>query len=81
MDFNDFEVAARESAPAYHEAQLWGFIRHARISEQQKKQFWRRMTELVDEFDALPRHGDVVHGFAIGIYPIRDYPQLPHPSD
>jgi DNA-binding transcriptional ArsR family regulator len=80
-DFNDFEVAARESGPAYTEGQLWGFIRHARISEQQKKEFWRRMTELVDEFDALPRHGDLVHGFAVGIYPIRNYPQLPPASE
>lgn len=81
MDFNDFEVAARESAPAYADGQLWGFIRHARISERQKKEFWRRMTELVEEFDKLPRRGDVVHGFAIGVYPITDYPQLPHSSD
>src|SRR3954454_21261543 len=29
-DFNDFEVAARESASAFERGQLWGFIRHAR---------------------------------------------------
>lgn len=81
LDFNDFEVAARESQPAYADGQLWGFIRHARITEGKKKEFWQRMTALVEEFDALPRRGDVVHGFAVGIYPIADYPQLPPPSD
>ena len=34
-DFNDFEVAARESVEAYHDGKLWGFIRHARITEDQ----------------------------------------------
>ncbi|HWC21525.1 MAG TPA: winged helix-turn-helix domain-containing protein [Flexivirga sp.] len=81
LDFNDFEVAARESGPAYAEGKLWGFIRHARIDEQQKEEFWRRMAALVEEFDALPRSGDVVHGFAIGVYPIPDYPQLPRSTD
>ncbi|PSL01826.1 helix-turn-helix protein [Haloactinopolyspora alba] len=77
VDFNDFEVAARESQPAYAEGELWGFIRHARISPERKREFWRRMSALVQEFDALPREGDLVHGFAVGIYPIADYPQLP----
>lgn len=81
VDFNDFEVAARESQPAYAEGQLWGFIRHARIDERQKQEFWRRMKALVEEFDTLPRKGDVVHGFAVGVYPIPDYPQLPRDSD
>src|SRR3546814_14697174 len=31
LDFNDFEVAARESAAAYRYHKLWGFIRHARL--------------------------------------------------
>src|SRR6188472_3967039 len=35
LDFNDFEVAARESVAAYGEGKLWGFIRHARITEGQ----------------------------------------------
>ena len=34
-DFNDFEVAAGESAAAYRDGKLWGFIRHARISKEQ----------------------------------------------
>jgi DNA-binding transcriptional ArsR family regulator len=39
-DFNDFEVAARESAAAHLEGKLWGFIRHARISEARASDFW-----------------------------------------
>ncbi|GAB3084098.1 ArsR/SmtB family transcription factor [Isoptericola nanjingensis] len=80
VDFNDFEVAARESRPAYLEGELWGFLRHARIDEAQKQEFWQRMAALVEEFDALPRRGDVVHGFAVGVYPVADYPQLPPAS-
>lgn len=75
-DFNDFEVAARESAAAYEQGRLWGFIRHARLSEERASEFWDRMAELVDEFDRMPRSGDTVYGFAIGIYPT-DHPALP----
>ena len=75
-DFNDFEVAAQESAAAFRDGKLWGFIRHARISEPQVREFWQRMSELVDEFDRLPRTGDAVYGFAVGVYPT-DFPTLP----
>jgi hypothetical protein len=75
-DFNDFEVAARESAVAYHDGKLWGFIRHARITETQASEFWDRMVGLVEEFDRLPRAGDTIYGFAIGVYPT-DHPTLP----
>ena len=75
-DFNDFEVAARDSAAAYGDGKLWGFIRHARISEALAAEFWERMAELVAEFDQLPRSGDTVYGFAVGIYPT-DHPTLP----
>jgi DNA-binding transcriptional ArsR family regulator len=75
-DFNDFEVAARESAAAYGDGKLWGFIRHARISESQASTFWEKMAELVTEFDQLPRTGDVMYGFAVGLYPT-DQPTLP----
>src|ERR1051325_636988 len=50
-DFNDFEVAARESVAAYRDGKLWGFIRHARISEAQASGFWEGMAELVDGSD------------------------------
>jgi DNA-binding transcriptional ArsR family regulator len=75
-DFNDFEVAARESVGAYHDGKLWGFIRHARISEQQASEFWERMAKLVAEFEQLPRSGETVYGFAVGVYPT-DQPTLP----
>lgn len=75
-DFNDFEVAARESAPAFEQGELWGFIRHARISEDQASDFWNRMAELVAEFDRMPRSGETMYGFAVGIYPT-GHPTLP----
>jgi len=79
-DFNDFEVAAGESAAAFRDGKLWGFIRHARISEAQASEFWERMAELVTEFDRLPRSGDTMYGFAVGIYPT-DQPTLPSGDD
>lgn len=75
-DFNDFEVAAGESRMAFERGKLWGFIRHARITEDQASDFWDRMVELVDGFDRLPRSGETVYGFAVGIYPT-DHPALP----
>ena len=75
-DFNDFEVAARESSGAFRDGKLWGFIRHARISETQASEFWERMAELVAEFDRLPRAGETMYGFAVGVYPT-DQPTLP----
>src|ERR1700751_3363074 len=74
-DFNDFEVAAGESVAAFRDGKLWGFIRHARISEEQASKFWQRMAELVTEFDRLPRSGDTMYGFAVGVYPT-DQPTL-----
>lgn len=75
-DFNDFEVAAQESAAAFREGRLWGFLRHARLPEERAEEFWERMAALVREFDELPRDGDTVYGFAVGIYPT-DHPRLP----
>jgi DNA-binding transcriptional ArsR family regulator len=75
-DFNDFEVAAQESLQAFQDGKLWGFIRHARITEEQASAFWERMAELVTEFDRLPRSGETMYGFAVGVYPT-DQPTLP----
>jgi DNA-binding transcriptional ArsR family regulator len=75
-DFNDFEVAARESVSAYRDGKLWGFIRHARITEAQASEFWERMAQLVEEFDRLSRSGDRMYGLAVGVYPT-DHPTLP----
>src|SRR3954447_25628599 len=79
-DFNDFEVAARESAEAFRDGKLWGFIRHARISEAQASDFWERMAELVAEFDRLPRSGDTMYALAVGVYPT-DQPTLPNTAN
>jgi DNA-binding transcriptional ArsR family regulator len=79
-DFNDFEVAVRESAEAFRDGKLWGFIRHARISEAQASEFWERMAELVAQFDKLPRSGKTMYGFAVGVYPT-DQPTLPNSGE
>ena len=80
VDFNDFEVAAQESAEAFGNHRLWAFIRHARLPEERASEFWERIAALVREFDELPRSGDTVYGFAAGIYPT-DHPRLPETSD
>jgi DNA-binding transcriptional ArsR family regulator len=77
LDFNDFEVAAKESASAYEAGQLRGFLRHARIPEERAAEFWDRIEQVIHEFDRLPRGGDEVYGFAVGLYPMLDYPTLP----
>jgi DNA-binding transcriptional ArsR family regulator len=77
LDFNDFEVAARESAAAYEARRLRAFLRHARVPERQAAEFWGRVKELVQEFDRMPRSGDTTFGFAVGLYPMADYPTLP----
>jgi DNA-binding transcriptional ArsR family regulator len=80
LDFNDFEVAAKESEAAYQAHRLWSFIRHARIPPEQAADFWKQVMALVQEFDRLPRSGDTSYGFVVGIYPISDYPVLPDPE-
>jgi DNA-binding transcriptional ArsR family regulator len=77
LDFNDLEVAARESQAAYRDHRLWSFIRHARIPTDQAAEFWTLAMGLVQQFDRLPRSGSVAHGFVVGIYPIPEYPVLP----
>ncbi|MGH3096720.1 MAG: ArsR/SmtB family transcription factor [Streptosporangiales bacterium] len=79
LDFNDFAVAAKESVPAYEARQLRAQIRHARIAPERAAEFWDRVEDLVREFDTLPRSGDTVYGFALGLYPT-DYPTLPDPE-
>lgn len=79
-DFNDFEVAAKESGAAYDVGQLRSFIRHARIPEERAAQFWGRIQETIAEFDRLPRSGDTAYGFVVGLYPMPDYPTLPPPK-
>lgn len=80
LDFNDFDVAARESQAAYQAHRLWSFIRHARIPPERAAEFWTEAMALVHEFDRLPRSGDIAYGFVVGVYPIPDYPVLPDPE-
>lgn len=79
-DLNDFETALNESAAAFELGRLRQFIRRARISEQRAAEFWDRIEQVVQEFDGLPRSGETVYGFAVGLYPIPDYPTLPAAS-
>jgi len=81
LDFNDFEVAAKESVAAYEGGELWAFLRHARLDEATAGQFWERVMQVVHEFDQLPRSGDTVRGFAVGLYPLPDHPMLPPPAE
>ena len=76
---NGLSVAAAESVPAHHGDTLYSTIRHARIPAQLAAQFWRQIDELVREFSQLPRSGDTVYGFAVGLYPT-DHPTLPEES-
>jgi DNA-binding transcriptional ArsR family regulator len=77
LDFNDFEVAAHESATAYETRRLRAFLRHARIPEQRAAEFWARVEDLIQEFDRVPRSGNTTYGFAVGLYPLPGYPTLP----
>jgi DNA-binding transcriptional ArsR family regulator len=81
LDFNDFEVAAKESEAAYQAHRLMSFIRHARIPPKQASEFWTQVMGLVQQFDRLPRAGDTAFGFVVGLYPIPDYPVLPDPEE
>jgi DNA-binding transcriptional ArsR family regulator len=80
-DFNDFEVAAEESKPAYDAGRMRSFIRHARIPEERAAEFWREVDTVIHRFDQLPRAGDTTYGFAVGLYPMTDYPTLPPADD
>ncbi|MFJ8637079.1 ArsR/SmtB family transcription factor [Streptomyces sp. NPDC093568] len=73
---NDLATAAAESAPAHRADQLSSIVRHVRIPQEQARDFWARVLELANDYAQLPRGGDVVYGFAAGLYPT-DYPALP----
>ena len=79
-DFNDFAVAAAESRWAYDEGKLWAFLRHARITEEQAGEIWRRIRDVVETWDRLPRSGETTYGLAAGVYPVPDYPTLADPE-
>ncbi|MFE7275991.1 ArsR/SmtB family transcription factor [Streptomyces sp. NPDC057623] len=73
---NDLATAAAESAPAHQADELSSIVRHVRIPREQAREFWARVLELANDYAQLPREGDVVYGFAAGLYPT-DHPALP----
>jgi hypothetical protein len=73
---NALSVAAAESVAAHEADDLRSILRHARIPRERVREFWDRALTLTDEFAQLPRSGDTVYGFAMGIYPT-DHPSLP----
>ncbi|NUO35490.1 MAG: winged helix-turn-helix transcriptional regulator, partial [Dermatophilaceae bacterium] len=75
---NSLSVAAAESVPAHEDDTLYSTLRHVRIPRESASEFWRRVEGLVREFTSLPREGETVYGFAVGLYPT-DQPVLPDP--
>ena len=55
---------------------MWANHRHARISRARAADFWGLVETIVREFSELPREGDAVFGFVVGLYPT-DHPTLP----
>ena len=76
---NALSVAAAESVPAHEADTLRSILRHARVPRESLREFWDRALTLADEFAQLPRSGDTVYGFAMGLYPT-DHPTLPEPD-
>jgi hypothetical protein len=77
---NYLAVAAPESAAAHEADRLRAILRYARIPDERASQVWERVFELVNEFSQLPRSGDEVFGFVVGLYPT-DHPTLPERHD
>jgi DNA-binding transcriptional ArsR family regulator len=72
--------AAAESVPAHQADELRATLRHARIPAERAHQFWEDVLALAQAFAELPRAGDTVYGFAVGLYPT-DQPTLPCRDD
>lgn len=68
------EQAVGESSTAGD--RMLSTIRHARVPAERAEEFFDRVLELAREFTALPREGEVVHGFVAAVYPT-DLPTLP----
>ncbi|QNE45881.1 winged helix-turn-helix transcriptional regulator [Glaciihabitans sp. INWT7] len=81
VDFNDFEVAAVESAASFEAGRLRAFIRHARIPSDQASMCRERMLDAVREFERLPRSGDRLYGITVGLYPMLGHPVIPAPEE
>jgi DNA-binding transcriptional ArsR family regulator len=67
--------AAAEAVPAHEADDLRATLRHARIPAERAEAFWEHVLVLAQEFAKLPRSGNTVYGFAVGLYPT-DHPTL-----
>ena len=76
---NALSVAAAESVAAHEADELRSIVRHARIPHESAGAFWERALALVRDFSGLPRSGDTVYGFAMGLFPT-EHPTLPEPQ-
>jgi DNA-binding transcriptional ArsR family regulator len=77
---NPLSEAAAEAVPAHDADELRATLRHARISEERAREFWVQVVGLAQGFAKLPRSGNTVYGFAVGLYPT-DHPTLPDQGD
>jgi hypothetical protein len=73
-------VAAAESIPAHEADDLRAILRYARIPRERAAEFRTRVFDLVHEFSRLPRSGDTVYGFVVGLYPT-EHPTLAERDD
>lgn len=70
-----FLAAAHNEAIEVDDDKMRSTIRHARIPQSRRDEFWKRVTDLADEFSAFERGGETVYGFVAAVYPI-DHPTL-----
>ncbi len=73
---NELSDAAEESMPAYQADRMRALRRHVRISNEQAGEFWERVSALINDFNQLPRQGDIPYAFVASLYPA-EYPTLP----
>jgi len=71
-----FLTEAQNEAIEVDDDRMRSTIRHARIPQSRRDEFWKRVAELADEFSALERGGETVYGFVAAVYPT-DHPKLP----
>jgi DNA-binding transcriptional ArsR family regulator len=69
------EAAESARASSQDEAGLMS-VRFARVPNERAAEFGRRLSTLLDDFVAEPRHGDVVYGLLVALFPT-DRPHLP----
>ena len=75
-DFNDFEVAAAGVGRGVPRREAVGIHPPRPHLGGAGVGVLGAMAELVAEFDQLPRSGETMYGFAVGVYPT-DHPTLP----